>query len=154
MQQLRSWLQSGHHAISFFPLAVIVAIKQLGNMHQTLSLTALSISFPVLCGDRGGEWNSSGVRFGSNSSSFQLSPLSALCTSFGGWAAFLPTTHCFLQAPSEESHPDVTSFHLATREWKGEHHSQRVRNKPRKAIDWSCLSQKLELLSTASNMKT
>ena len=37
MEQLMSWLQSGHHAVSFFPLvAVIMSIKQLRNVHQTL----------------------------------------------------------------------------------------------------------------------
>ena len=42
MQQLMSWLQFGHHAVSFSPLvAVIVSAKQLRNVHQTL----LSISF-------------------------------------------------------------------------------------------------------------
>ena len=39
MEQLVSWLQSGHHAVGFFPLvAVTVSVKQLGNMYQTLSL--------------------------------------------------------------------------------------------------------------------
>ena len=39
MEQLMSWLQSGHHAVSFFPVvAVTVSIKQLRSVHQTLSL--------------------------------------------------------------------------------------------------------------------
>ena len=39
MEQLMSWLQSGPHAVSFFPLgAVTVSVKQLRNVHQTLSL--------------------------------------------------------------------------------------------------------------------
>ena len=39
MEQLMSWLQSGHHAVSFFPLvAVIVSVKQLRNVHQILNL--------------------------------------------------------------------------------------------------------------------
>ena len=39
MEQLVSWLQSGHQALGFFPLvAVTVPVKQLGNMYQTLSL--------------------------------------------------------------------------------------------------------------------
>ena len=45
MEQLMSWLQSGHHAVSFFPLvAVIASVKQLRNVHQTLkdSVTLLS----------------------------------------------------------------------------------------------------------------
>ena len=42
MEQLMSWLQSGHHAVSFFPLVVVlVSAKQLRNVHQTL----LSMSF-------------------------------------------------------------------------------------------------------------
>ena len=45
MEQLMSWLQSGHLAVSFFPLvAVLVFVKQLRNVHQTLkdSVTLLS----------------------------------------------------------------------------------------------------------------
>ena len=45
VEQLMSWLESGHHAVSFFPLvAVTVSVKQLRNVHQTLkdSLTLLS----------------------------------------------------------------------------------------------------------------
>ena len=39
MEQFMSWLQSDHHAVSFFPLvAVTVSVKQLRNVHQTLSL--------------------------------------------------------------------------------------------------------------------
>ena len=42
MEQLMSWLQSGHHEVRFFPLvAVTVSAAQLRNVHQTL----LSISF-------------------------------------------------------------------------------------------------------------
>ena len=34
MEQLMSWLQSSHHAVSFFPLvAVTVPVKQLRNVH-------------------------------------------------------------------------------------------------------------------------
>ena len=37
MEQLMSWLQSGHHAVSFFPLVeVLVSAEQLRNVHQTL----------------------------------------------------------------------------------------------------------------------
>ena len=33
------WLQFGHRAVSFFPLMVVTAsVKQLRNVHQTLSL--------------------------------------------------------------------------------------------------------------------
>ena len=45
MEQLMSWSQSGHHAVSFSPLvAVIVSVQQLRNVHQTLkdSVTLLS----------------------------------------------------------------------------------------------------------------
>ena len=39
MQQFMSQLQSGHHAVSFFPLvAVTVSVKQLRKVHRTLSL--------------------------------------------------------------------------------------------------------------------
>ena len=39
MEQLMSWLQSGHHAVSFFPLVgVTVSVKQLRIVCQTLSL--------------------------------------------------------------------------------------------------------------------
>ena len=39
MEQFMSWLQSGHHAVSFFPLvAITVSVKQLRSVHQTLSL--------------------------------------------------------------------------------------------------------------------
>ena len=39
MEQLMWWLQSGHHAVSFFPLvAVTVSVKQLRKVHRTLSL--------------------------------------------------------------------------------------------------------------------
>ena len=39
LAQFMSWLQSGHRGVSFFPLvAVTVPVKQLGNVHQTLSL--------------------------------------------------------------------------------------------------------------------
>ena len=39
LEQLMSWLQSGHHAVSFFPVvAVIVSVKQFRSVHQTLSL--------------------------------------------------------------------------------------------------------------------
>ena len=42
MEQLVSRLRSGHHAVSFFPLLVVlVSAKQLRNVHQTL----LSMSF-------------------------------------------------------------------------------------------------------------
>ena len=42
MEQLMSWLQSGHHTVSFFPLvAILVSARQLRNVHQTL----LSVSF-------------------------------------------------------------------------------------------------------------
>ena len=42
MEQLMSWLQSGHHAVSFFPLEVVlVSVKQLRSGLQTL----LSVSF-------------------------------------------------------------------------------------------------------------
>ena len=49
-----SWLQSGHHAVSIFPLvAVTVFIKQLRNVHQTLSLwhacCSVAQSCPTLC---------------------------------------------------------------------------------------------------------
>ena len=46
-EQLMSWLQSGHHAISFSPLvAVTVSVKQLRKVHWTLkeSVTLLSKS--------------------------------------------------------------------------------------------------------------
>ena len=37
MEQLMSWLRSGHRAVSFFPLvAVIISAKQLRNVHRTL----------------------------------------------------------------------------------------------------------------------
>ena len=37
MEQLMSWLLSGHHAVSFFPLvAVTVSVKQLRNVYQIL----------------------------------------------------------------------------------------------------------------------
>jgi len=39
MEQFMLWLQSAHHADGFFLLvAVIVSVKQLRNVHQTLSL--------------------------------------------------------------------------------------------------------------------
>ena len=42
METLMSWLQSGHHAVSFFPLVVaVVSAKQLRAVHRTL----LSMSF-------------------------------------------------------------------------------------------------------------
>ena len=42
MEQLMSWLQSGHHAVSFFQLmVVIISARQLPSGHQTL----LSMSF-------------------------------------------------------------------------------------------------------------
>ena len=38
-EEIMSWMQSGHHAATFFSLvAVIVSVKQLRNVHQTLSL--------------------------------------------------------------------------------------------------------------------
>ena len=37
IEQLMSWLQSGHHTVSFF-LLVSVSVKQLKNVYQTLSL--------------------------------------------------------------------------------------------------------------------
>ena len=39
MEQLMSWLQSVHHAVSFFPLvASTVSVRQLRNIHQPLGL--------------------------------------------------------------------------------------------------------------------
>ena len=39
IEQFMLWLQSAHHADGFFPLvAVIVSVKQLRSVHQTLSL--------------------------------------------------------------------------------------------------------------------
>ena len=39
MEQFMLWLQSAHHAVGFFLLvAVTVSVKQLRNLHQTLSL--------------------------------------------------------------------------------------------------------------------
>lgn len=39
MEQLMSWLQSCHHAVSFFLLvAVMVSVKQLKDVRQTVSL--------------------------------------------------------------------------------------------------------------------
>lgn len=39
MEQLMSWLESGHHAVSFFPLlAVVASVEQLSDLHQKLSL--------------------------------------------------------------------------------------------------------------------
>lgn len=38
-EQLMSWLQYGHHTVSILPLvAVTVSVKQLRNVHPTLSL--------------------------------------------------------------------------------------------------------------------
>ena len=39
MEQLMSRLLSSHHAVSFFPLVeVIVSVKQLRNVYQTMNL--------------------------------------------------------------------------------------------------------------------
>ena len=39
MEQFMAWLQSGQYAAGLFPLvAVIVPVKQLRNVHQTLGL--------------------------------------------------------------------------------------------------------------------
>ena len=39
MEQLMSWLESCHHAVSFLPLlAVVVSVEQLSVLHQKLSL--------------------------------------------------------------------------------------------------------------------
>ena len=37
MEQLKLWLQSGHHAVSFSPLVVVLmSAKQLRSVHHTL----------------------------------------------------------------------------------------------------------------------
>ena len=44
-EQLMSWLQAGHHAVSFSPLvAVIVSVKRLRNVHQTLKNSVILLS--------------------------------------------------------------------------------------------------------------
>ena len=45
VEQLMSWLQSGHRAVSVFPLvAVTVSVKQHRNVHQTLKDSVLLLS--------------------------------------------------------------------------------------------------------------
>ena len=49
MEQLMSWLQSALHAVSFFPLvAVIISVKQLRNMHQTLLFMSFREDLKIL----------------------------------------------------------------------------------------------------------
>ena len=39
VEQLLSWLQSGHHAVSLLPLVTVtVFVKQLRNVHETLNV--------------------------------------------------------------------------------------------------------------------